>query len=375
MEFDIPFFVAHIDDTEKKLIDEVLEGSNYMHSELEDAFIQYTGAKFALATNSGTSALHLAMCALDLKRGDKVICSVNAFPSAPEVVRHFDAEPLFVDIDENNFNMDLDKLEKVLVDNNSKKLKAIIMTHLGGQTVDLDRLYQIADYFDVKVIEDASEAFGATYKGKPIGNTGADITIFSFSPHLKSGISRGGILLTNKEDIKTRATVLRNHGMEINDEDETLGYIYEVTDIGCQYRISELDAAYALAKLQKIEKDIQRRKDIAAYYEKRLKEIPHITVPTHNEEHSFDLFIIKVDKNRDSFARALQKYGIETGLHYIPINLLQYYKNKYNLRVNDFPVSLKNYQQVLSLPCYYGLSDKDIEFICDKIEEIAKKHI
>jgi dTDP-4-amino-4,6-dideoxygalactose transaminase len=376
MELKVPFFVPHIDKAEKNLLDEVLEGSDYMAEELEDAFISRTGVNYALATSSGTSALHLALCALDLKRGDKIICSIIAFPSIPEVVRHFDAEPIFIDIDEKDLNIDLDKIEETLKINNSKKLKAIIVNHMGGQTVDLDRLYEIAKHYDVKIIEDASESFGTKYKGQEIGNTGADITVMSFHNHLKKDVSRGGILLTNDEKISKRARLLSSHGMTWHDdEDRTLNYIYDVVDIGCQYNISELDAAYALAKMHKLDDSLERRLEIANIYKKKLAKITHLSMFEYNDQHTFDLFIIKIDRNRDSFARELKNEGIETALHYIPFNLLSYYKTKYSLRVNDFPVALKNYQQVLSLPIYHAMSDENVELVCQKVLKVSKHYI
>jgi dTDP-4-amino-4,6-dideoxygalactose transaminase len=376
MELKVPFFVPHIDKAEKNLLDEVLEGSDYMAEELEDAFISRTGVNYALATSSGTSALHLALCALDLKRGDKIICSIIAFPSIPEVVRHFDAEPIFIDIDEKDLNIDLDKIEETLKINNSKKLKAIIVNHMGGQTVDLDRLYEIAKHYDVKIIEDASESFGTKYKNQEIGNTGADITVMSFHNHLKRDVSRGGILLTNDEKISKRARLLSSHGMTWHDdEDRTLNYIYDVVDIGCQYNISELDAAYALAKMHKLDDSLKRRLEIANIYKKKLAKVTHLSMFEYNDQHTFDLFIIKIDRNRDSFARELKNEGIETALHYIPFNLLSYYKTKYSLRVNDFPVALKNYQQVLSLPIYHAMSDENVELVCQKILKVSKHYI
>jgi len=196
----IPFSKYESGREEHSNVADVLDAEDLNQvAQLEDEFAAYVGAKFALATSHGTSALHLAMLALDLKRGDKVVCSVNAFPNVPEVVRHFDAEPVFIDIEPNNYNINLDLLEAYLEDNQSKKLKAVIVTHMGGITVDLDRLYSIAKIYDVKIVEDASEALGATYKAKKIGSTGANIICFNFSSHLKKNICNGGMLVTDDD--------------------------------------------------------------------------------------------------------------------------------------------------------------------------------
>jgi len=343
-------------------------------SQLENDFAEYIGVEYALATSHGTSALHLAMLALDLKRGDKVVCSVNAHPSIPEVVRHFDAEPIFIDIEEQSYNINIDKLENYLQDNKSKKLKAVIITHLAGSCVDLDRVYNMASIYDVKIVEDASDALGATYNGAKIGSTGADITCFNFSPHMRKNICNGGMLVTNSKDIMERAALLAKHAMTT--EEDSLDYIYNVTDIGNDYSLSELNAAYIRAQVKEQDKNIQRQQEIAAMYTKAFESIEHIKVPsTQNKEHPFSLYIIKVDKNRDSFAMELRNKGIGTGLHYIPLHLLTYYKTKYMLRVNEFPVALRSYQQVLSLPIYVSMTDKDVKTVIDQVKKIAKTRV
>lgn len=371
MQIKIPFsqFVNGVETHSN--VSDALDGEDIDHVlELEDEFASYIGAGYALATSHGTDALHLAMLAFNLKRGDKVVCSVNAHPSVPEVVRHFDAEPVFIDIDENTYNINLDALEKYLEENQSKKLKAVIVTHIAGYTVELERLYDMAKKYDIKVLEDACDAYGATYKGQKIGSTGADITCFDFSSHLKKNICNGGILVTDDEEIIERARLLHNHG--IQKDDNALEYIYEVVDIGHDYSMSQLDAAYIRAQIANQDDNIARQQEIAKMYTESLSNVNHVTVPEHhNDEQPFSLYIIKIDKNRDSFAVDLQKEGIQTGLHYIPLHFLAYYKSKYELRINDFPVALRSYQQVLSLPIYSSMTDADVKYVCEKVKKIA----
>ena len=378
MAREIPFFKPDIGNAERTQIDEVLdlEGEGKIEA-LEEAFVKKTGASYAVSTNSGTSALHLSMCAMDLKRGDKIICSVNSFPSVPEVVRHFDAEPIFVDIDPEDFNIDLDALEKVLEANSSKKLKGAIVTHIGGQPTDLKRLYEIAAHYGIRIVEDASDALGGTYDGKPIGATGADITCFSFSPHMKNSIANAGMLLCEEESLYERATLLRDHAIQSDGWDKygNLEYMYDVVDIGCKYDISLLDAAYALAQYNRIDKMVARRQEIAKVYDKELSGVKHITLPVKKRDHIYQQYIVRIDRNRDGFARALKEKGVHTGLHYIPLHLLSYYKQKYGLRVNDFSQALQTYQQVLSLPIYHNMSDADVEYVCEAVKEVAAAHI
>ena len=370
----VPFFKVEVGVKEQDFVASVLRGETFNTVEkLESNFENYSNAANAVATSSGTGALHLAMLAIDLKRGDKVLCSVNAYPAVPEVVRHFDAEPIFVDIDEDTFNIDLNKLENYLEDNSAKKLKAVIVSHIAGQTMNLERLYNIAKIYNIKVIEDASDALGATYRGQKVGSTGADIVCFSFSQHLKPNYCQGGMLVSEDEDIIERARLLRNHAI-VTDED-TLEYIYNVTDIGNKYTMSDLDAALIDTQLARQEQTIARQKAIAEKYNTVLKDVPHITLPVVTEDHTFSNYIIKIDKNRDSFALELEKKGIDTGLHYIPLHLLTYYKQKYMLRINDFPKALRNYQSILSLPIYAAMSDKEVDYVCESIKEVAKTRV
>ena len=370
---EIPFYKPYIDESEKVLINEVLELKDSSKiDDLENNFSKYIGCEYSVSTCNGTAAMHLAMCALDLKRGDKIICSVNAFPAVAEVVRHFDAEPIFVDIDKEDFNMDMGELEKVLEKSNHKKLKAIFVSHVAGQIANLDKIYELANIYSLKVIEDATQAMGASYKGKKIGTTGSDITTFRFSPQMKNAIASGGIMTTNDEDLMERAKLLRTHAIVSDGWDRfgNLGYVYDVVDIGLKYDMNELNAAYSIAQLKKNDKFIKRRLEIAAIYDKELKDCPHVSTPVKKCDHVYNEYIIKVDKNRDGFARSLAKEGIKTSLHYIPLHMLTYYKNKYSLKVNTYPEALKTYQQALCIPIFSKLEDSEIEHITSSIKKI-----
>ncbi len=356
-------------------VSDVLDGDKLDQVEsLEDEFCSYVGAKYSVATSHGTSALHLAMLALDLKRGDKVVCSVNSHPNVPEVVRHFDAEPIFIDIDENFYNIDLDKLEVYLQKNQSKKLKAVIVTHIAGVSVDLERVYKFGKLYDVKIVEDACDALGASYNGTKIGSTGADITCFNFSSHMRENICNGGMLVTDDDEIIDRARLLNNHALVKGDG--ALEYVYDVVDIGNDYSMSQLEAAYIRALIKKQDKVIERTQEIAKKYMKDLQGTEHITMPSvKSKEDPFTLFIIKIDKNRDSFALELKNEGVHTGLHYIPLHLISYYKTKYLLKLNAFGGALRSYQQILSLPIYASMSDEEVEFVIEKVKKVAKTRV
>lgn len=184
-------------------------------------------------------------------------------------------------------------------------------------------------------------------------------------------------MTTKDPELAERARLLRNHALvgEGWDKFGNLGYVYDVVDIGLKYDLNELNAAYAIGQLEKNESFIERRLEIADIYNRELASCPHVTTPIKKRDHFYSQYIIKIDKNRDNFAKELKERGIYTGLHFIPLHLLSYYKQKYSLRVNDFPKALSNYQQILSLPIYSSLSDKDVLHICEQIKEIAKNRV
>ncbi|MDR1007398.1 MAG: DegT/DnrJ/EryC1/StrS aminotransferase family protein [Campylobacteraceae bacterium] len=373
---EIPFYRPMVDKLEFAYINEVLEGDKPSKiDQLEINAAKFIGAQHAIATCNGTAAMHLAMCAMNIKRGDKFICSVNSSPAVAEVVRHFDAEPIFVDIDADDFNIDINKLEQTLIKEAHKKLKGIFISHMAGQPSDMDVIYELAKHHNVKIVDDATSAFGATYKGRKIGAMDSAISCFRFSPRLKCSTASGGMMTMADDELYERAKLLINHAIVGSGWDKfgNLGYIYDVVDIGVKYDINEISAAYILAKLAKINKSIARHKKIASIYNKAFEKYHNIRTPVVKRDHIYGQYIIKIDKNRDGFAKDLKEAGIFTGLHYIPMHLLSYYKNKYGLKVNEFPVALANYQQILSLPIYAAMSDDDVDYVCETVQRIAQR--
>ncbi len=375
---EIPFYKPSIGVEEIDQIDEVFElGKDSKVEEFEDNIANFVGADHAIATCNGTAALYLAMSAMDLKRGDKILMSVNSFPNVPEVVRHFDAEPIFIDINLEDMNIDLDKLDQYLTENKSKKLRGAIVSFIAGQTPNLDKLYEIIKKHKIVLVEDATNALGVTYNDDTIGSLSADMTVFSMNPsNGKSSISNTGVIVTNDTELADRAKLLRNHAIKTTYDDYgNLDYIYDVVDIGFKFDVSELEAGFGLAQLKKTNKFIKRRKEIARIYEEKLTGIKHVTVPQHTDEHIFTQYIIKISRNRDAFARALKEEGVATGLNFIPLHLLSYYKQKYGIKITTYPNALSSYQQILSLPMYPGLTDEEVEYVCDKVIQIAKDWI
>ncbi|PSM52575.1 aminotransferase, DegT/DnrJ/EryC1/StrS family [Campylobacter blaseri] len=375
----IPFFRASIDNKEEELILKVLfnQNSNIIET-FETDIKKYFNSKYAVLTNNGTSALHLALCAMGIKRADKIICSVNSFPDIPEVIRHFDAEPIPVDIDENTLNIDINKFEETLIKNKHKKLKAAFINHVAGYSSKMDEIYALAKQYNIKIIDDASRAIGTTYKGKLIGSIkDSFVSCFRINPQFQNSVAVAGFFTTNDEEVNEQAKIIRSNGIinHFNVNQNALNYMYDVFEIGQKYDIGAISAAFAKAQFEKIDIFTKRRRDIAKMYHERLKECPHIFLPKLNDEGIYTQFIIKIDKNRDNFARQLMEFGINTALHYIPIHFLTYYKQKYGFKVNEFPGALKTYQQILSLPIYADLKDEEVEYICEKISFIANNSV
>jgi len=376
----IPFFKSTIDQEELNAVNSVLNqevSSLSKVEELEKEIGDFVGAAYAIATNNATNALHLALSAMGLKRADKVLMSVNSFVNLPETVRHFDAEPIFIDIESDGFNIDINKLEEYLESNNSKKLRALMLTFVAGGIPNLDRIYAIAKKYELTIIEDATSALGAMYKDEMIGSLSADMTIFSTNySNSKTVISRGGLIVTQDENLANRAKLLRTHAINSSfDEFGNIDYIYDVVDIGYKYDMSELEAAFNLAQFYKTNSFCERRQEIASIYNEELADLKHISLPAFDEEHIFSQYIIKVTKNRDGFARALKEQGVSTGLHYIPLHLLTYYKKKYKLKITTYGNALTTYGQILSLPIYPSMSDEDVLYVCNNIKKIAKQWI
>jgi dTDP-4-amino-4,6-dideoxygalactose transaminase len=378
MNKDIPFYKPSIDEGELEQIQEVLGLSGKSKvEELETEVKDFIGASHVIATYNSTAALHLALSAMDLKRADKVLMSVNSFPSLPEVVRHFDAEPIFVDIESTGLNIDLDKLEAYLEENNSKKLRAVIVTFVGGEIPDLDRLYEIKKKYNIVVIEDASNTIGAMYNDELVGNLDADMTVFSMNPaNGKSTVSNAGFIVTNDDNLANQARLLRTHAINSSfDAFGNLDYIYDVVDIGHKYDMTDLEAGFNLAQFYKANSFIERRQEIAKLYIDNLSGVKHVTVPDFDEDHMFTQFIVKISKNRDGFARELKQEGISTGLTYIPLHLLTYYKQKYKLKITAYGNALTTYGQILSLPMYPSLTDEEVLYVCDTIKKVSKEWI
>ena len=356
--------------------------------EFERAFAEYLGCKHAVAVNSGTAALHLALDAAGVKRGDAVITSAMTFAATAEVVRYFHARPVFVDIDPCTMNMDVLKLEEKVRELKAEgtRLKAIMPVHFAGQPCEMDAVTAIARQYDLKVIEDAAHAFPARYKDKAVGNIG-DITCFSFYATKNITTGEGGMAVTNNADWAERMRIMSLHGIS---KDAWKRYTsegswyYEIVAPGYKYNLTDIAAALGITQLRKIDSFHARRNAIAAQYNEAFRDLPCMTIPDvkNDVQHSWHLYVIKLNLEylsigRGQFIEELKSRGICTSVHFIPLHIHPYYYETYGYKPGDFPVAYETYKRIVSLPIYPEMTNEDVGRVVGAVIDVIdrnKKH-
>lgn len=322
---------------------------------LEEEIASYHGVSYAVGLASGTDALHLSLKALGIGTGDEVITTPFTFIATAEAISYTGAKPIFVDIDPITFNIDPSRVEERI----TEKTKAILPVHLFGHAADMDLILSISKKYNLRVVEDSAQAFGAEYKGKKVSTFG-DTGCFSFYPSKNLGCyGDGGMLITNNEEVAERTRSLRNHGsMEL----------YHHSEIGFNSRLDELQAGILRIKLRRIDEYNRKRREKALIYKERLKGIP-IILPEElpGKYHVYNQFTIR-SKNRDDIRDALKEKSIASVIYYpLPLHLQGVYQNLGH-KENDFPESENASREVLSLPIYPELTEEQIAEICDVIK-------
>ena len=338
--------------------------------EFEKKFAEYVGCKHAISVNSCTNGLFLALKAIGICEGDEVITTPFTFCASANVICHCDATPVFVDIDKDTFNIDISKIE----DKITKKTKAILIVHYGGQLVDIDKVNNIAKRHNLKVIEDSAHAIGIKYpNGKMVGNSG-NLTSFSFYATKNLTTGEGGMITTNDDIIAEYLKNARLHGIDKGAwkrYSKEGNWRYDVTVPGFKANMIDITATIGLCQLKKINDFNTRRKKIADMYEEGLKNIKKIKFHMIKNETCRHLFPILIDNyNRDKLIEDLKKKGVSTSVHFIPVHMMSYYKNKYNYDIGDFPVTEKIFSKILSLPLHAGMCDDDVKYVIDSLKEI-----
>ena len=329
--------------------------------EFEEEFAKYVGAKYGIATNSGTSALHVALLAAGIGEGDEVITTPFTFAATGNSILYTGARPVFVDIDPETFTIDPCKIEDAITD----KTKAIMPVQLYGQSADMDAIMKIAKEHDLIVIEDAAQAHGAEYNGVKVGNLG-DMACFSFYPTKNMTTSEGGMITTNNEEFAENAKIYRAHGSATKYHHDVLGYNFRMTDIG---------AAIGIEQLKKLESFNDKRIENAKYLNEALADCDLIETPVVKDgyKHVYHQYTIKVkDGKRDELSDYLIENGIGNGIYYpIPLyNQVLYTNMGYN---QSLPVTDEIVKDVLSLPIHAKLTKFDLDLIVKTIKDFAKK--
>ncbi|HOK80322.1 MAG TPA: DegT/DnrJ/EryC1/StrS family aminotransferase [bacterium] len=326
--------------------------------------------QFAIAVNSCTAALHLALKAIDLKQGDEVILPTNTFVATAEVVTYFKAIPVLCDIEESTHNMDVSKIEDLI----TEKTRVILPVHFGGQPCDMNEIMEIARNHHLYVIEDAAHALPAKYRGKTIGTIG-DITCFSFYATKTLCTGEGGMITTTNEEFAKRMKINRLHGINRDAWDRyTLkgDWYYEVVDNGHKYNTTDINSALGLAQLKKIEWMWQRRLEIAKKYndvflKSRIKPV----IVKNDRESAWHLYVVKVN-NRDELIKKLKEDGIGTSVHFIPVHKHPYYKNAFGYDEKNFPVANSVFEKCVSLPIYPGMKSDEQDFVIERVLKYAR---
>lgn len=327
----------------------------------EKRFAKWCGSKYGVSTCNGTTALHLALAVLDIKKGDEVIVPALTFVATANVVKYTGAKPVFVDICEDTWCIDPEKIKKVI----TKKTKAIIPVHLYGHPCDMDAIMKIARKYNLYVIEDAAEAHGAAYKGKKVGAIG-HMGCFSFYGNKVMTTGEGGMVLTNNKKLYEKLQFFKDHGMS-----KTKRYYHPV--VGYNYRMTNLQAAIGCAQLEKVDGFIKRKRQVASLYNNLLKNIEGIQLPVEKENcrNVYWMYSIIVNNkfgtNRDTLIKKLLSKSIDSRPFFYPLHKLPPYRTgKY------FPVAEMVSQTGINLPSFPGLTDSRIGRIVNTIKDISK---
>ncbi len=342
----------------------------------EEQFAAYLNVKHALAVNSGTAGLHLAIEALGIKKGDKVATSVYTFTATSEVIRYLQADPVFIDIDPETLNIDTSHLIQKI----DKTTKAIIPVHFAGQACEMDAIAAAAKQFDLKIVEDAAHAIPCSYKGKKIGKIGK-CTVFSFYVTKPIATGEGGMVVTDSEQIADRIRVMRLHGINRDIwnryRDSTPNWYYEVIEPGYKYNMPDLMAAIGIHQLKKVNQFQKRRQMIAEQYDEAFTNLPLKTPVIVNPEdrHAWHLYVIQLELeriqiSRDEFIEKMAEKGIGTSVHFIPLHIHPYWRDQYGFSPNDFPVALDCYRRAVSLPIYSKMQNDDVDKVIKAVKDI-----
>ncbi len=382
----IPYARQDISDSDIEAVVHVLKSDFLTQgprvNDFEVAIAKYSGANYAVAVNSATSALHISCLALGLKPGDSLWTSPISFVASANCGLYCGADIDFVDIDPTTLNLSPEALEEKLIkaERLGKLPKILVAVHFAGHSCSMDSISQLAKKYNILIIEDASHAIGGKYKGLPIGScTYSDITVFSFHPVKIITTGEGGAALTNNNDIANKLRLLRSHGISRNETAfyaESQGdWYYEQQSLGYNYRMTDIQAALGNSQLSRINQFIYQRNKIANVYDSRLKSLP-LQLPYNNVTNlsAYHLYPIRINAELTNLKRVdvfnlLKKSGIGVNVHYIPIHLQPYYRDL-GFKPNDFPQAELYYQNAISIPMFANLTEDQQGYIIEELYKI-----
>ncbi|MBN2518202.1 MAG: DegT/DnrJ/EryC1/StrS family aminotransferase [Candidatus Altiarchaeota archaeon] len=331
----------------------------------EKGFAEYIGTKYGVAVNAGTSALHIAIRALDLKPGEEVITTPFSFIASSNCILYEGGKPVFVDIDPKTLNIDPSGISEAITD----KTKAILPVHAFGQPCDMKAVMEIAEDHGLKVIEDACESVGAEYLGKKAGTFGLCST-FAFYPNKQMTTGEGGLLLTDDEDVYRLARSLRNQGRSENSqwlEHERLGY---------NYRMDEMSAALGLSQLRRIDKILAMRQKVAEGYTKLLSAAGGVQTPVIDKrvnKMSWFVYVARVSPGmRNKLMDELAKRGVPSKPYFTTIHLQPFYRKLFGFKEGDFPVCEEASRSCIALPFFSEMSEDEVIYVCEQVKEIMR---
>ena len=351
----------------------------------EQSIIDACDAKYAVAVNSATSALHIACLALGLGNDDWLWTTPNTFVASANCALYCGAKVDFVDIDPRTYNLCAKQLEKKLIaaQKVGKLPKIVIPVHFSGQSCDMQAIHELAKKYGFNIIEDASHAIGGKYKGEPIGNSRySDITVFSFHPVKIVTTAEGGMAVTNNAKLAEQLDLLRSHGITRDEELMTKAadgpWYYQQIELGYNYRMTELQAALGLSQMQRLEAFVIKRHELASRYDNLLHDLP-VTLPwQHPDSYSArHLYVIRLQLEQINITHldvfnALRAAGIQANLHYIPVHMQPYYQ-KMGFASGQFPEAEKYYKEAISIPLFSAMTEGQQDTVCSTLKTILSK--
>lgn len=388
----LPFALPDTDEAELAQVKECLD-SGWMTTGpktrlFEAEFAKTVGAIHAIAVNSCTAAMHLALEAIGLQRGDEVITTPYTFAASAEVIRYFDAKPALVDVRCGSLNINPDLIEQAI----TPRTKAIIPVHIAGLPAELDAIYDIAQRHRLAVIEDAAHAFPSKYRDRKIGSahpaTSANgesrvrsAACFSFYATKTITTGEGGMICTDDDALADRCRIMALHGISRDAWKRYTAegsWYYEITAPGYKYNLTDIASGLGLAQLAKAERMLRRREEIAKRYTEVFSNSPALETPAMRDDcqHAWHLYILRLNLahlgiDRGRFIEELKSRNIGVSVHFIPLHVHPYYRATYGYSPGDFPVAYNEYQRSISLPIYSKMSDQDVQDVTDAVLDIV----